>query len=110
MFDYLEKLRAKPDKVKSRIAFLSAFCFAGVIFVFWIGVIYPDWKGNQDKQNNVSKLEPSPIGAFGNTIFANFSVIGEKLKEIKSTITAFSSIPEYYTSTSSDKVSSTTRE
>ena len=36
MFDYLQKLRAKPEHVRERIAFGTAGVIAALIFVAWL--------------------------------------------------------------------------
>ena len=62
MFDLIEKLRAKPDKTKRRIAFLVAFFIAGIIFIVWLGVVYPNFRNKQAKEDNVSKLASLVLG------------------------------------------------
>ena len=42
MFNALEKLRQKPESVKKQIAFAVALSFAGIIFLVWLTVVYPD--------------------------------------------------------------------
>lgn len=37
MLQHIEKLRAKPDHVKRRIAFFTSLCFTSLVFAIWIG-------------------------------------------------------------------------
>lgn len=88
MFNLIEKLRSKPDGVKNKIAFLTAFAFVGIIFVVWLSVIYPDFIDNSKKEQVTD--EPSPVSAFATTFFAGLSSIGDKFSEIKESILLFS--------------------
>ena len=82
MFDFIEKLRAKPDRTKKQIAFAVSLFLAGIIFVIWLSVIYPDFSQKQAKQTEVSKQEPSPISNFSDTFSSGISAIGEQFNKI----------------------------
>ena len=90
MFDLIEKLRAKPEKTKTKIAFLSAFLVTGVIFVFWIGIIFPSWKNSQTPQNVVENKEPSPFDSLNTILSKSFKSIGEELNQLKNETSTFS--------------------
>jgi len=108
MFNFLEKLRQKPDRVKKQIAFLIALFFSGLIFVIWLSVIYPDFKRRQQRTERVSNLEPSPIETFGETFKTGASAIGEQFTQLKESIYSISAglvIPEA-TTTPSDVLNS----
>lgn len=90
MFDLIEKLRQKPDRVKKQIAFLVALFLSGIIFVLWLGVIYPDFRRDQSKKESISKSEPSPLGTFKQTFSAGAGAIGEKFSNLKEVIYTFS--------------------
>ncbi len=110
MFELIERLRAKSESTKKKIAFLAAFSLAGIIFIIWLSVVYPDWKNNQSKEDSVSKLEPSPISAFEETLSNSFSAIGGEFNKLKASISSFSTSPEYYSTTSTNVMGTTTGE
>ncbi len=111
MFDFLEKLRQKPDHVKKQIAFLATFFLVGVIFVVWLSVVYPSFKEDQSRQEAVSNLEPSPLETFSETFKEGMFTMGENLKALKESITLLSSDPAFYSTTTAPLIiSSTTTE
>jgi len=89
MFNFLENIISKPLEVKKRIAFLTAFAFAGFIFVIWLSVVYPDFKNDESaKTANDTKAE-SPIDTFSGALSEGFYSISSefsKVKEIVGTI------------------------
>ena len=89
MFNFLEKLRAKPDRVKKQIAFLTAFFMVGVIFVVWLSVIYPNFRRAQDQEARVSSMEPSPLSTFTDSFVSGVSGIKEKIDEVKESVSSF---------------------
>lgn len=103
MFDFLEKLRAKPDRTKKQIAFLSALFFVGIIFVMWLSVIFPNWRESQSKEAKDSKLPPTPISAFFGTFFSGISAISEEFGQLKDSISSFIKAPDYYVSTTTNE-------
>ena len=110
MFELIEKLRAKPERVKKQIAFSVAFFLVGIIFVVWLGVIFPNWRGEQTKQDNVAKLEPSPISSFRETLSSSFKTLGSEFSRLKAAVSSFSTSPEHYSATSTNAVGTSTSE
>ncbi len=102
MFDYLEKLRKKPERVKKQIAFLISFAIVGVIFVVWLTVIYPDFRQNEEASAVLASTTPSPISAFSDTFSSGISAISEEFSRIKESISSFSSGSVYYNATSTN--------
>ena len=101
MFNYIEQLRKKPERIKKQIAFFVAFLIVGIIFVIWLSVIYPQVMGSKKQVAEVSTItEPRPISAFGDTFFAGLSAISEQFSKIKEAISSFSTLPVYYSATS----------
>ena len=82
MFDFLEKLRHKPDKQKKQIAFFVAFLFVGIIFVVWLTVIYPDFRQSRVNQEKVANLEPGPFSTFTSQLSNGISSITEDLSRV----------------------------
>jgi hypothetical protein len=108
MFSLLEKLRQKPLRVRKQVAFLAAFGIAGFIFIIWISVIYPDWSDDQDRMKQAKTAVPGPADTFGETVRTGFSEISDQFKELKSTLSAFSIEPTYYSaSTTGEEATST---
>jgi len=106
MFDFIEKLRQKPDRTKKQIAFLVSLLLAGIIFVIWLSVIYPDFKQKQAKESAISKLEPSPLSNFTDTFSSGISAIGEQFNKIKESISSLATTT-YYSASSTDSATTT---
>jgi hypothetical protein len=106
MFEILEKLRAKPDAAKKRFAFLTALSFAGIIFVIWLSIIYPDFQ-KTETQKKVEEKKISPISGFTDTVSSGFSALSEQFLSLKASISSFSTSPIYYSATSSESSTST---
>ncbi len=87
MFEFIEKLRQKSEKTKTRIALLTAFSFSGLIFVLWLTVFLPDFTQSQKRENQALANEPSPISTLGSTLSEGFSSLGEQLSDLKKTLT-----------------------
>lgn len=102
MFDTIEKLREKPDRTKKQIAFLIAFFVAGVIFVFWLGSIYPDFINKQVQDSKVESLTPSPTSNFTETFSTAFSDMKDQFSKIQEAISSFSTSPAYYSATTTE--------
>lgn len=100
MFELIERLRRKPDRTKKQVAFLAALFVAGVIFVIWLSVIYPDFRKRQKNIDRVANLEPSPLGTLGETFRTGFSAIGEQFTSLKESVSSITSSPAYYSTTS----------
>jgi hypothetical protein len=104
LFDLLEKLRQKPDHTKRQIAFLTALLLAGIIFAIWLSVIYPDFRHIQAKEEQVSKLEPSPLATFGQTFITGISAMEEEFGKLKNSILSTISTDAIYYSTTTDSL------
>ena len=110
MFELLEKLRQKPDKVKKLVAVIFSLFFAGIIFVLWFSVSYQNWTNSKYQEEKVTE-EPSPISTFSSTFSGAFKSIGEQFSQIRKIIPALISGPVQNvstTSTSSNQSISTT--
>jgi len=99
LFDLLEKIRQKPERAKKQIAFLISLFVAGLIFVVWLSVIYPNWISIKTKEEKVVATEPSPISTLGNMFSTTFSAIDEQFASIKEAISSFTTEPAYYSAT-----------
>lgn len=89
MFQYIEKLREKPDSTKKRVAFLGAFMVSGIIFVVWLSVLYPSWRNQERKEEAASKIEPSPLSGFAGNISQGFSSMRGEFSKIKESMSFF---------------------
>ena len=103
MFELLEKLRAKSEKTKKQISFLAALLTAGIIFVIWLSVVYPDFNQRQTQETLVINNEPTPVSSFSATFSSGVSAIGEQFSKIKNLLSSFSTAPVYYSATSTIK-------
>lgn len=88
MFEYLEKLRQKPEKTKTLIAFSTSLFFAGTILVVWLTVVFPDIKQDKAVRDRIASTEPSPFSIFFGNISDGFSGIKNQFDSAKEKITA----------------------
>jgi hypothetical protein len=95
MFDYIEKLRQKSDKSKRWIAFLSSFSFAGLIFVVWLSVIYPDFRFQEKQRQTASANEASPVGSFFSNMKEGFAGVKKQVDDMKDVVSGISSSTYY---------------
>jgi hypothetical protein len=84
MFNFIEKLRQKPDSVIKQVAFLISFSFVGIIFIFWLFSIYPNFLEEKKIADRVSAVEPSPLSTLSEIISQGTSAMGEQISKIKS--------------------------
>jgi hypothetical protein len=101
MLDFLENLRNKPARLKKQIAFLVALTLAGVIFVIWLSVIYPNWRA--DQVTTPTPTEPSPLSLFSTKFSAGLSAVSDQFSKIKDVISSFSTSPTFYVSSSTNE-------
>lgn len=95
MKEYLDNLRAKPDHVKRRIAFLSSTGVTVVIFMFWIasfgiqsgsnGVLA---NGSATSTNGSSQIESPARSLTASVSDAAGNIFGGMWDAIKSTFTS----------------------
>lgn len=88
MLNYIEKLRQKPEKTKTFIAFSASLFFAGTILLIWITVVFPDIRQDQAVKDRIASIEPSPFSAFFGNIANGFSGIKNQFDNTKEKITA----------------------
>ncbi|MEI6843461.1 MAG: hypothetical protein WCK48_03065 [bacterium] len=92
--ELLENIKQKPAKTKKMIAFLCALTFAGLIFVVWLSVLYPDWKASQTNEAKVTAKEPSPLSTFSDMISGSLRGISGEVKNISTAISAFTQVTQ----------------
>lgn len=103
MFELLEKLRQKPESTKQKVAFLTAFSFAGLIFVIWLSVIYPDWRQVEKKEAAASKNEPGPLAGFSNNFSDGFQNLKKQFTELKNSAASYVGEVQISNSTTTNK-------
>ena len=91
MFDFLEKLRAKPEKIKKQISFLVAFAFAGLVFVVWLSVVYPKFSQKETSSKKEAVSQGSPLSSLTETFSSGFSALSEQFSQLKNAVSSFSS-------------------
>ncbi len=67
MFDFIKKLREKPEEVRRRYTFLVSGVIMVLIVVFWVSMI-PMRFGGDTKKTVVVQNTPSPVASLGSTI------------------------------------------
>lgn len=82
MFDFIEKLRQKPEKTKRRIVFLTSFSIVGIIFVIWLSVVFSDFR-KEDNLSNDPARGSSPLTSLSNFFSNSVSSIGEEIYQVK---------------------------
>jgi hypothetical protein len=107
MFEYLEKLRAKPPKTKKKVAFLVSFSLAGIIFVVWLTIIFPDFKQTQDKIDNGSSTSTSPFSHFKEMFSNSFYEASDNFKNAKETVSSIGKTPELNATTTATTTNTT---
>jgi cytoskeletal protein RodZ len=100
MFEFLEKMRSKPEGTKKWFAFSVAFCFAGTILVVWLTVIMPDFSAQEKQKSAALASEPSPLATFGTTLSSGFSAIGDQIAGLKTAASSISTGLQNYTASS----------
>lgn len=83
MFDYLEKLRQKPEKTRKRISLLFSLLFVSIIFLIWVTAIYPSFREEKKINDKIANIEVSPFSTFGNLFSESVSSISDQVQKIK---------------------------
>lgn len=102
MFEYIEKLRNRPEKSKKRIAFLGAFSVTAVIIAVWATTLYPDFIDSENRQEAAASKGPSPVGSFLQSFSDGFGAIGEQFANIKNAMSSFSNNAVHYSATTTE--------
>ena len=102
MFEYIEKLRQKSEKSKRWIAFLTSFSFAGLIFVVWLSVIYPDFRFQEKQRQTATVNEASPVGSFFSNMKEGFAGVKKQVDDIKGIVSGMSSSTYYVSNNATD--------
>ena len=100
MFDYIEKLRQKPEHIKKQIAFLISLLFAGIIFIVWLTVIMPGFEQQKQIDDRVAKSEPSPFSTFIGMLSSGTSAMSDQVSKIKELSSSLFGGVEYIATTS----------
>ncbi|MFZ2620886.1 MAG: hypothetical protein WAX85_00700 [Minisyncoccia bacterium] len=103
MFELIEKIRQKSDRTKKRIAFLISFTIAGIIFVIWILIIFPDFRKKQEQESKATSYDKTPLSSLSSTFSNGLKSIGEQFQKIKESFSLLKSEPLHYNKGSSDK-------
>lgn len=96
MFNYLEKLRQKPEHTKTLIAFSGSLFVAGCILLVWLTIVFPNILEDNKIRDKVLSNEPSPLSSFFENINSGFSSIMGQFSEVKAKISDFSSSTQHY--------------
>jgi hypothetical protein len=94
MFDFIDKLRAKPEKEKRKFAFMFSGVITSIIFMIWIFTVV----------HTASNLAPLPDDSRGPSPFAQIGGSFSKVFESMSNIFKQSDVlvpPAEYSSTTS---------
>ncbi len=105
MLDLIERLREKPEKTKKKIAFLTSFLFAGLIFVVWLTVIYPDVLDREKKIRKPNTTEVTPTSAIKENISSGFTEMGGQFTKLKGMMQELLGSAEYKSSSSTTAIS-----
>jgi hypothetical protein len=89
MFDYIEKLRGKSERTKKFIAAGGAFLFAGIVLLFWIFSVMPNFAQQQEVAARVQSASPSPFGTLSQIFSQGTSGIGGEISKLKSVGSGF---------------------
>lgn len=75
---HLENLRAKPEHVRRRISFWSAFGITAIIFVFWLG----SFNSNSTPKSQVLADKVNKAGTPAQSLVAGVGDLFVDIKEI----------------------------
>ncbi len=102
MFDLIEKLRQKPESSKKKIAFLTSFSLAGLIFVIWLSVIYPDFSFKEKQKQVANSNNTGMFSSFMSNISEGIGGIKEQLNSVKDLVSSISTSTHYTTEDSAE--------
>ena len=108
MFDLIEKLRGKTERTKKLVAAGVAFIFAGIILLFWIFSVMPDFAQQQEITDRVQNATPSPLSTLSQILSQGASGIGNSLSKIKSISSGFFGVTEIVNTATTTFISSAT--
>ena len=95
MFDLIEKLREKPESSKKKIAFLTSFTLAGLIFVVWLSVIYPDFSFSEKQRQTANANDTGMFSSFITNMKDGISGIKSQIDSVKETISSIATSTHY---------------
>lgn len=110
MFEFIEKQRQKTDGQKKRFAFAVAFLFVTIIGVLWYFAVFPNFKSQNDIDKKIEKFENDPASSLSSVFGGKISEIKNQFGILKDYASAFNQKNTYYSSTSTESVSTTSQE
>lgn len=108
MFEFIEKIRQKPEGLKKKVAFLASFFIAGLIFVIWLSVIYPNIMNNKKVDSLTEKRKEDPISSLANIISSGVYSVSNELGSLKDLISNVGTKEDYFSASSSKQTSKQT--
>lgn len=81
MFNFLERLRRRPEYYRRGVAFLGSLAITLAIGVVWGTVIFPGSVSQNAQANVISKN--SPFATFKKNIGSSFGAVKEQWGEVK---------------------------
>lgn len=87
MWNFLEKIRQKPEPQKKLIALISAFVITVIIILIWLPTVFSEKKIETVKQEVVKERDPisevTPIANLGSQLAEIKSMWGEVTSQFK---------------------------
>ncbi len=83
MFDWLDKLREKPESMRFKVAILAAFAVTFVIFLIWLSILTLRFEGSIGKDGETASETISPLSVFRKNISQVFKNGIDDIKNIK---------------------------
>ena len=99
MFDFIERLRQKSDGSKKKIAFLTSFSLAGLIFVVWLSVIYPDFSFKEKQKQTATAHDTGVFSSFLANMSEGFKGVKDQFNAAKEAVSSLSTSTHYRTET-----------
>lgn len=98
-FDYLEKLRKKPENVRTRFALLFSGGFVGVIFVIWLVATFSVMKSESAPESKTASSLSAPLSALKDSFVKSLSGLKEQFGAMGN---QFSSVAGFMSSSSAE--------
>ena len=108
MFNYIEKLREKPEQTKKLVAIGVASLCVAVILVFWFFSVFPQFRQEKEISDRVQSVGPSPFSTITQILSQGTSGIGDELSKLKSLSSGFFGGTEIINSSTTTAAVSTT--
>lgn len=87
MYDYIEKLKSRPESHRRRFAFGVSGTITAIVFIIWASVIFPQTNraiiAKSNPQMQAKQNEETPIGTLSNGVAQVYQAMKESFGNTK---------------------------